>query len=57
MNLAYISLKKSITLSLNTVKENTSNQTNDDNLKDEEFAYFIKKFKKFFRNGKRASER
>lgn len=39
--------KKNKSSTLNTIKEKTSNQIDDDTLKDE-FAYFARKFKNFF---------
>lgn len=49
--------KKNKFLTLNTVKKETSNQANDDTLKDEKFACFVKKFKKFFQDNKRSSKK
>lgn len=42
---------------LNAVKEETSSQTHDDTLKDEEFSYLVNNFKKFVRNNRRLPDK
>lgn len=41
--------KKKKSLALNTIQEEIGNQADDNILKDKEFAYLVRKFRKFFK--------
>lgn len=56
MSLAYLNLGKKPT-TFNKVREAESDVANDKKLKDEDFAYFARKYKKFLKNNNQSSER